>query len=327
MDADLLADIQRAGLAGGMLFSYTDEWFKDTWNTIDLEQPAGRRQLWQSALTNEEQFGIVAEESGKTPIATVDGSDKEWTRTQSQQIYEGPGPIREVRAVHDPSWLYLLVRRNGDTPFQLGFDVRPGSNVGLPGRLGVDPDADVALSVGPGRTAQLAQSASTDPLRWLYGVTRHYVPVKRSDLDPGSGAWVSPQLILNRPYTVPGTGEKRAVELLDVGRLRWGTANPAAKAFDGRVTVAGGKDLVELRIPWALLTFTDPSSHMVWVPKGDGSVGTLKVGRLGIQVAAQGAAPVVTSGYGWDDWNRVDSHERRKAGWPMVERAMRTAAH
>ena len=28
----------------------------------------------------------------------------------------------------------------------------------------------------------------------------------------------------------------------------------------------------------------------------------------------------------WEDWNRVDDHERRKAGWPVVRQSMRNAA-
>ena len=92
------------------------------------------------------------------------------------------------------------------------------------------------------------------------------------------------------------------------------------------MTVAGGGKTVELRIPWAMLTFSDPSSRQVWVPKADGSVDTLKVGRLGIDVAPAGGAAVTTNGYGWDEWNRVDFHERRKAGWPAVQRSMRSSA-
>jgi hypothetical protein len=133
MDADMLAAIERQKMAGGLLFSYTDEWFKRTWNTMDMEKPEDRRPLWQNALTNEEQFGLVAAEAGKQAAVTADGSDEEWTRTQSQQIYEGGGTVREVRATHDANWLYLLVRRSGEKAVQLGFDVRPGGNQDLTG--------------------------------------------------------------------------------------------------------------------------------------------------------------------------------------------------
>ena len=72
MDADMLRDIQREGYAGGMLFEWIDEWFKFTWNTRDLEQPADRRALWRNALTNEEHFGLIAADTrrpGRPPAA------------------------------------------------------------------------------------------------------------------------------------------------------------------------------------------------------------------------------------------------------------------
>ncbi len=151
-----------------------------------MERPEERRALWQNALTNEEQFGLVASEAGERAAVTVDGSDREWSRTQSQQICEGPDEVREVRATHDAAWLYLLVRRGGDAPVQLGFDVRPGGNRGLPGRPGVAPEADVSLSLGPGRSAVLHEAASTDPIGYLYGLERPYVPVKAADSSPAA---------------------------------------------------------------------------------------------------------------------------------------------
>jgi hypothetical protein len=299
MDADMLGVIQREGYAGGVLFEWTDEWFKRTWNTMDVELAEGRP-LWPNAMTNEEQFGVIAVEPGEKPAVTVDGRDSEW---------EGGGGLR---VTHDAGYLYLLLRDRPAGATTLGFDVRPGGNGGLPG---VARDADVAVTVGPGRRARVAQAAWTDPISFMYGVARDYVPVDRADLVRGSGAWVSPRLILNRPYTVPGTSVQRPTELMDVGRLRWGTADPAAPGYDGRVTVAGDEAVTELRIPWALLTFSDPSKHMVWEPRRDGSIGALRVGALRIELRGQ----VVE--YEWDDWTAVPWRERRKAGWSTLARA------
>jgi hypothetical protein len=134
------------------------------------------------------------------------------------------------------------------------------------------------------------------------------VPVPR-------GRWVSPRLILNRPYVVPSTGERRPTQLMDVGHLMWGSADPAARSYDGRTLVAGDGATVEVRIPWALLTFTDPSSHRVWVPRSDGTIATRRVGPLRIDGGE----------YDWDDWTAVQWRERRKAGWDAVARAFSRA--
>jgi hypothetical protein len=304
VDADLLAAIEREGYAGGVLFEWTDEWFKRTWNTLELEQEASRP-LWRNVLTNEEQFGVVAVEPGERPVVTVDGRDSEW---------QDGG---RLRVKHDAAHLYLLLRDRSAGQTMLGFDVRPGGNRGLPGRPGVAPDADVAVTVGPGRSAQIWHATWTDPISFLYGAARGYVPVDRADLEPGSGAWVSPRMILNRPYTVPGTSERRPTELLDVGRLRWGTADPAARGFDSRVTAAGDEAVTELRIPWALLTFSDPASHTVWEPRVDGTVGARRVGALRIALGGE------VFEYDWEAWTAVRWHERRKAGWSTLARAFR----
>ena len=276
MDATMLRAIKREGYAGGIVFAWTDEWFKRTWNTQDLEVPADRRQLWQNALTNEEQFGLVAAEP-KAPV-TLDGKDDEWPQEGNLQV------------THDPAYLYLLLRDVGPNRRVVTFDVQPAAG------------HEVRLLMGPGPRARLEQTAATDPISALYGVAHDYV-------EPATG-WVSPRLILNKPYVVPSTGVQRPTELIDIGRLRWGSPDQ-----DGRTTVAGDGAVVEVRIPWALLTFSDPSSHTVYVPQPDGSIGTAKVGPIRIEALGSAAE------YRWDDWTSVQWRERRKAGWDAVAEA------
>ena len=64
IDEQLLRDLREEGFAGGILFEWVDEWFKFTWNTLELELPGDRRQLWHNDLTNEEFFGLLAAEPG-----------------------------------------------------------------------------------------------------------------------------------------------------------------------------------------------------------------------------------------------------------------------
>ena len=43
--------------------------------------------------------------------------------------------------------------------------------------------------------------------------------------------WVTPRLILNKPFTEKGTGVKHPTEIVDIGKLRWGTANPKQRGL------------------------------------------------------------------------------------------------
>jgi hypothetical protein len=330
-NADLLRTIADQGYAGGIAFEWADEWFKNTWNTQDTDFPRDRRQLWRNVLTNEEQFGVVASEPGKRPAVVLDGRDREWRGNGSTELVRARrGPVREIRAIGDAAYLHLLVRtaskRTLARPLTIGFDVRPGSNRGLPGTSGQFPAAEVAVTLGPGRRATIQQAAWTDPLLHQYGLGLHMVPVDAADLVPGSGVWTRPTLMLNRPYTVPSTGQRRPVELKDLGTLPWGSGDPRARGFDVRTLVAGGGSLVELRIPWAMLGFADPSSRSVLVPHADGSFTSQAVKRIVVAAAAPGERLVRGRPLRLEGWNAVDWHERRKAGWPALRRSFAALA-
>jgi hypothetical protein len=284
MDAAMLRDIRATGFAGGIVFEYVDEWFKKTWNTQDFDQPVDRRALWRNVLTNEEQFGLVAAEPGRRRKVVLDGRAREWRRNGSHVLLRARG--RELRATSDAAYVYLLVRRRGSQPLELTFD------------------GDVRLSLGA-RSARIEWASPTDYLPALYG---HY-GVR------DTGPWTPARLILSRPFVVPTTRAYHALQLLDISRLRWGRS-PEAGGTDDRVLADGRGSTVELRIPWALLEFADPSSHQVFAPS-PGSIALRRIGAISVTVTPGGRARP----YRWAGWNRVRWHERRKAGWPTVRRA------
>jgi hypothetical protein len=328
MNDEMLRDIEEEGFAGGIVFEWIDEWFKFTWNTVDLELPADRRQLWRNDLTNEEHFGVVAAEPASEPVVVLDGKDDEWEANGSQVIAESRGEVREVRAVKDEQALYLLLRLDKDEawrehPVTVGLDVRPGGNKGLPGQLGVYPEADVALVIGPGDEAELFQAAWWEPTRVRYGLGFGYIDVDEKAMQEGSGAWVHPLQITNRPYTVPATGEERPAELHEIGKQPFGTTDSEDDDFDARTLVAAEGNVIEIRLPWALLGFSDPSSLQLYEEQPNGPTRMLRAGRIGIAVAAEGEALLTTTGFAWEPWQRVNWHERRKQGFDDLGATMR----
>ncbi|MEG1585232.1 MAG: hypothetical protein RR361_09290, partial [Anaerovorax sp.] len=78
MDAAMLKDIYNEGYAGGLVFTWQDEWFKRTWNTmhgIDLLKTP----YWSDYQTNEQYFGLLAFDPGKKEsVCYVDGDRSEW---------------------------------------------------------------------------------------------------------------------------------------------------------------------------------------------------------------------------------------------------------
>ena len=70
-------DIMDTGCAGGCVFSWQDEWFKRTWNTmyaVDLR----RTPYWSDYQTNEQYFGLLSFDPGtEKSICYVDGDASE----------------------------------------------------------------------------------------------------------------------------------------------------------------------------------------------------------------------------------------------------------
>jgi hypothetical protein len=317
---DMMRDIREEGYAGGMVFQFLDEWFKFTWNTIDYELPGHRRGMWRSVLTNEEHFGLIAMEPGPSDAVVLDGSDREWH--PPTEIGRGSRSVRVVNATSDAENVYLRLRVAPELwrrkRIVIGLDARPGGNRGLPGAPGVDPDAEMAVVIEPGGAAHMLHAAWIEPLAFQYGINKGYIPANRADLQTGSGAWIRLRQILNRPYVLPLTGKTNPTELRDASLMQWGTTDPAAPGFDDRNMIDGAGPVLEVALPWSMMSFADPSTHRLYVPKMDGTIGTRRTTRIGIAIAVDGEPLLRTKGFTWDGWDTVQWHERRKAGWPML---------
>ena len=250
-DAELLRVIRRERLAGAFLFSWIDEWFKFTWNTLPRQQPvADRRQLWHDPWTNEQWFGLVATDAG-TP------------NPEGRVVQESPTGVREIRLATDPSWLHLRVRLDHPAKrmLTLGFDVVPGGAPRLPGSTAADGKSDyaVVLDLDKG-SGQAYVRPALDPL------PLDYSPLPRGVVRATDG-WDEMRLSTNRSLVVPTTGKRLPYETMDAGRLRRGTWDPASPDYDSRATwQADGQD-VTIRIPWMQLGIVDPSSRRALVPR------------------------------------------------------------
>ncbi len=333
MDASMLHDIQAEGFAGGVVFEWADEWFKHTWNTMAYEQPEDRRALWRNTYTNEEHFGLLAQDAEAAPAVVLDGRPDPWATTGANRILAAAdGLVRTVDVHTDEEYLTLRIETSradalAHQQITVGFDVTPGANGGLPGLPGTMRSADVALELGPGPRARVSKAAWFDPFPKQYGDAggRGYVHVDRAALQMGSGAWSFPRLMLNYPYRVRATGQLLPAESVDISHLPWGSGDPSATGGDTRNLVDGHGTTIEVRIPWLLLGYADPSSHLVLMPHPDGSLTTIKTGRVGIGVVAGGRL-LVTSGASWADWDAVTAHERLKQGVGVLAHAFAATA-
>ncbi len=316
IDAELLGIISDLGLGGGFVFEWTDEWFKLTWNTVDFEIPSDRRPLWHNQWTNEQVFGLVAVEPGEDgAVIAIDGDLADWDEIP---VISAPDSSLRIAATHDASWVYLMVDGadpGGDTTF--AFRTLGEGDDDLPDSAVTVDATDVVVTI-PADLADDGQAwirTRQDPLASIYE------PLYDPDVPPvAPDEWRPQQLILNRPLTVPTTGEAFPMETLAAGRLRSGITDPRHADFESHATWMRSGGNLEVRLPWMLLGVSDPSSQQVW-RIDDGAITSETVPQIGVTVVT-GATSTATSGYGWEPWTSLSWHERPKAGIDVFARSV-----
>jgi hypothetical protein len=128
---------------------------------------------------------------------------------------------------------------------------------------------------------------------------------------------VHPLQILNRPYTVPATGEERPADVHELGRMRIGSGYPDDEDFDAHTLVAAEGDVVELRLPWALLGFAEPSSLTLYDEQPEGRRARSKPGGSASRFRRATRRPLD------ERWPGVTWHERHETGLDDPAETMR----
>jgi hypothetical protein len=272
--ASMLTAIHDAGCAGSVLFEFMDEWFKGTWSAAPLEIPAERRRLWFNAESPEQSYGVVALRPASA--VRVDGDPSDWPPAGATPVNARGAPgwaaLRDVRTSSDEGYLYVLLRTEGGAPgpdwdttsIRLAIDTydsaRGVTRLPKPGAATIATGAEFLVELdGPGRST-IGVVAAYEPYAAIDGG-----PVASPILERGKAAPFVPLLFEANRERIGRDGTRYPAIVVDRGTLRYGSLDPRAEDFDTRtdVAVGAGSGTIELRLPWALLNVTDPSSRRV----------------------------------------------------------------
>lgn len=272
--AAMYADIREAGTAGGVVFSWHDEWFKRTWNLAPFSDP-NRRPFWSNVQTPEQRFGLLAFDPADA--VPLDGSPEAWADATAAtperdplRLGDGADPAREltaVRATSDAAYLNVrleFVELDGEpdwdaTNYLISLGTTGSDARALPYGVGGAAPADFVVRLGGPDDSRMTVYPRYDAFAFEYGAEAGLDLDRYRDPDPGD--FTPLRLVINRGYTVPVTDEYVPFESVETGRLRYGNGNPESPEYDSLadVHVAPSSDAIELRIPWGLLNVADPS--------------------------------------------------------------------
>ena len=339
----LYESIIEEGYLGGLIFSWQDEWFKRTWNTMDLDNP-DRRPYWSNAQTNEQQFGILSFDRFKIH---VDGQLKDWKKSEDKSIYEMDkalsSDIRKIQMTHDERYLYLSLELQ--EPMELKDEVvillntHPDQgNTSHPGlELTTEEGMEYLIRLGDEKDSRILVDRYYNIHQYLYAHKLKMLPQRSTDGKKGSGHYDEIRLALNKELTIPFTEETVPFSDYETGKLRKGISDPDVPEYDSLSDyyIDHEKGILEVRIPWLLLGFTDPSTREIM---GDVYAQDLTSRRNidGISFAAVSlkgdsfsASVPEDDGvlkkehlhtYTWNEWTQPQVTERLKKSYPILQK-------
>lgn len=258
-------DIKQAGCAGSIIFSWQDEWFKRTWNTmanVDLSKTA----YWSDYQTNEQFFGILTFDPGKTEsVCYTDGNVEEWSK---EDVVISQDQM-ELSVKYDEKFLYFRVHKEGLSKeggkLYIPIDVTPktGSYYAREEKLRFERPADFLMILdGKENSRVLVQDryeAFKANFAEDFGEGNPYFDPPEKD----SPVFKKIYLGLQMGKTISAGGTSQKAEKTETGKLVYGNGNPKAEDFNSVSDFMISGDDIEIRLPWQLLNFSNPSEMQV----------------------------------------------------------------
>ncbi len=166
--------------------------------------------------------------------------------------------------------------------------------------------------------SRMLVNSGYDQFTYQWAYESDYIPRPGASRDPSAGDFLPWRLALSRPLFLPQTEEKIPFDDVEVGRMTEGITDPSSPRFDNLADWHAEGDVLEVRIPWILLGFTDPSSLRVWdYPFEAEGLRSVEVPGLRIYPSLHPAGEtdveeVQRLDYFWSTWEQPAFHERKK---------------
>lgn len=316
-------DIMNAGSAGSCLFSWQDEWFKRTWNTLHavdlLNTP-----YWSDYQTNEQFYGLLTFDPGEEEsVCYVDGDTSEWTA--DDLVWQGQG--LELSMKYDEKFLYFYAQGfdpTGDALY-IPLDITPksGSTYCQNYDISLERPCDFIIAIDGTDNSRLVVQERYEVLKAAYWESYYVLDPYINHPQRDSPNFVNIDLAMKLGGIVPSLDPSKPTgETYETGKLRYGSANPQSANFDSLADFCFAGRGVEIRIPWQLLNFSNPSEMMIhddyYEHYGieNRSIEELYVGA----VLAGGEERVRMSPFALKGWGKtVTFHERKKESYDILQ--------
>lgn len=322
----LYENIKRSGCAGAIVFAWQDEWFKRTWNTwpgVDLSRNA----YWNDYQTNEQSFGLITFDPGEEEsIVYVDGDTAEWEGVESLREENGV----TLKMQYDEKYLYFYVQAEAiarGEKLYLPIDLTPKSGAHADDTNGLTFTRPVDFVVRIDGTDH-SEVFVQEYYDFLFATERREVWEEDAFIHPPERDSTQFNTIYQylRGKIHLLTGAVTDPWIFPTGELTAGNGNPNSADFNSLTDFCIEGDTVEIRLPWLLLNFSDPSTMQIHDDYYEHyGVEDLGIDEMYVSAVVGDDASAARTEFaalrleGWE--NRPTAHMRLKASYYAMQEA------
>ncbi|TAN68839.1 hypothetical protein WS9_004260 [Paraclostridium sordellii 8483] len=324
---DIYKAVKKSKLAGCFIFEFQDSWYSSSWNTKD-NKILDRSAYWSDAQTYSQSFGLMTFEPGRLKVTPYpDDKLNEW----SEKNVISKEKDYSLSMQSDEKYLYFMIKSSDKTSLKkddiyIDLDITPKSGTKKSTQYGLqfDNPVDFIIKINDqGNSMVMAQE--------YYNGFDFYenksLYEKRPDLIKHTPDmdYFSPIYIETRPKMfIKSQGETKEKVTYETGKLTKGNSNPESKDFNSAADYYMGNDYVEVRIPWALLNFMDPSTKQIADDFYENfKTKPMKINDINVGVTIKENEKVITriksTPYKLNGWSVPKYHERLKKSYYILK--------
>ncbi len=320
----------QAGCQGAVIASWQDNWSRTTWNT-NFATDENRQMYWHDVQSKDQSNGILAfDTSDGGEVCYVDGDISEWQA--SDVVVSQGGYNLSVR--YDEAYLYLMVQgvdvQNQNLVIPMDITPKTGSLSVRYSDIKMTEESDFIIFINGTEGSEILVQERYDAARAGYEELISTVNPYVYPPSPTGNLFVPIRVVsekaLDPSIDAANTidAELHLLNTQETGHLKYGNANPNAYDYNSLADYYFGDDVMEIRVPWQLINFYDPSVmkvHDDYYPVYGVEGISMDSINIGVSTADSderiNMAPVELTGWG----NSVTYEERLKKSYDIIQAA------
>ncbi len=318
----MMKSIAEEEYAGSLIFSWQDEWFKQTWNTVKYS-PDNALQRTPNVQSAEQSYGLLAMEPGKTAVCFADGKDDEWEN--SSPVAETDG--NKVYAMWDEGYLYLKIESDADfnsetllIPIQI---TARGSDFASEYDVTFTEAADFLLVVNGKNNTRLLTDVYQDVFYYTYAYERGVFERDLSYENSGSGIYGAIRQFISNEIVLPLSGETIPAQYIESGIMKYGVTDYNSSKYNSLADFYNSGSITEIRIPWYLLNVMNSTCGVCITDFYVGGIDFEQITGVKVGICSPGDKNAGLYSIGYSPKEESSFHTRLKKSYYAVQSAMK----